>query len=198
MGTLRVPAGGRSGAASPAPCLVPFLTWSLSLTRLMQNHLWGWPREVACSPRYRCTGTSDDGRGLNRASGRQGRSRALPAACPCLPASFWDLTRNLPQVTCSLWASFSFYTNCKIYLLLFTVYTWSFTLMVSFDPQSPARGPHAPIRQWRTLRLGGGTVHQMGQQGSRTQRGPPLPSPPRRPLQQVSPVGSHAVNKDAG
>lgn len=129
-----------------------------------------WPREVA-------RGTEGDVAGHAQ--------RPVPAG-PLLGSRSSPATGHLLPLDLTL------LTNFKIYLLLFTVYTWSFILTVSFDPQSPARGPHAPILQWGTLRLSGGTVHQMGQQGSRTQRGPPLPAHPVR-LCSRCPPWAHAL-----
>lgn len=170
---------GRGSLSRPLPSSLPHLV--LSLTCLMQNHLWGsssaghMRSHAALSTAARGRPTMNEG--LN-GEWTPGPFQSAPSSLPRLPSGFWGLARHLPQVPCSLWASFSSHTNFKIYLLLFTVYTRSFTLTVSSDPQSPARGARAPVLQWRTLHLGGGTVHRMGQQGSRTQRRPPQQLPP--------------------
>lgn len=69
--------GGEQGSLScPLPGSLPHLV--LSLTCVMQNHLWG----SASAGRTQPTVPLHGGRG--RVDG--GHCRAHPAACPCLPA----------------------------------------------------------------------------------------------------------------
>lgn len=183
--------GGERGSLSrPLPSSLPHLV--PSLTCLMQNHLWGsssaghMRSHAALSTAARGRPTMNEG--LN-GEWTPGPFQSAPSSLPRLPSGFWGLARHLPQVTCSLWASFSSHTNFKIYLLLFTVYTRSFTLTVSSDPQSPARGGSCscstvedPASRWGDCPPDGTARQQDSASASPA----------------AAPMGSRAVNEDTG